>query len=146
MCTVQLIKTDQCQCTGPFGWTDHLKPPCTCSLRKQVPDIPNQTSPNPKDRKKIARHAHLTPHSSSRKGAQSFPYPRRWMPRVVVVCVRRGGEGGEEACVVVVMVVVVVRTLCYTRESVLPRARMHLIGWQNTWEQAPGVPATPSPP
>ena len=22
---------------------------------------------------------------------------------------------------------------------------MHLIGWQNTWEQAPGVPATPSP-
>ena len=23
---------------------------------------------------------------------------------------------------------------------------MHLIGWQNTWEQAPGVPATPSPP
>ena len=25
------------------------------------------------------------------------------------------------------------------------RRRMHLIGWQNTWEQAPGVPATPSP-
>ena len=23
---------------------------------------------------------------------------------------------------------------------------MHLIGWQNTWEQAPGVPATPSHP
>ena len=23
---------------------------------------------------------------------------------------------------------------------------MHLIGWQNTWEQAPGVPTTPSPP
>ena len=22
---------------------------------------------------------------------------------------------------------------------------MHLIGWQNTWEQAPGVPATPFP-
>ena len=26
------------------------------------------------------------------------------------------------------------------------RAYVHLIGWQNTWEQAPGVPATPSPP
>ena len=48
--------------------------------------------------------------------------------------------------VVVVVVVVVVLTVCYTRESVLPRALMHLIGWQNTWEQAPGVPATPSPP
>ena len=45
-----------------------------------------------------------------------------------------------------VVVVVVVLTVCYTRESVLPRALMHLIGWQNTWEQAPGVPATPSPP
>ena len=25
------------------------------------------------------------------------------------------------------------------------RRWMHLIGWQNTWEQAPGVPTTPSP-
>ena len=30
--------------------------------------------------------------------------------------------------------------------SVQGRAYVHLTGWQNTWEQAPGVPATPSPP
>ena len=30
--------------------------------------------------------------------------------------------------------------------SVQARFYMHLIGWQNAWEQAPGVPATPSPP
>ena len=30
--------------------------------------------------------------------------------------------------------------------SVQARADVQLIGWQNTWEQAPGVPATPSPP
>ena len=41
--------------------------------------------------------------------------------------------------------------VCGTRHqehavSVQGRAYMQLIGWQNTWEQAPGVPATPSPP
>ena len=29
--------------------------------------------------------------------------------------------------------------------SVQGHAYVQLIGWQNTWEQAPGVPATPSP-
>ena len=53
--------------------------PLRLSLRMQVPGVPG---PNPKARKKIARHAHLTPHSSSGKGAPSFPYPRRWMPRI----------------------------------------------------------------
>ena len=44
-------------------------------------------------------------------------------------------------------VVVVVRASCSEHVSVDMNAqRMHLIGWQNTWEQAPGVPATPSPP
>ena len=47
----------------------------------------------------------------------------------------------------VVVVVVVVRASCSEHVSVDMNAqRMHLIGWQNTWEQAPGVPATPSPP
>ena len=42
-----------------------------------------------------------------------------------------GGRGGTGDC-----------TACQSR-----RVRgMHLIGWQNTWERAPGVPATPSPP
>ena len=46
-----------------------------------------------------------------------------------------------------VVVVVVVRASCSEHVSVDMNAqRMHLIGWQNTWEQAPGVPATPSPP
>ena len=30
--------------------------------------------------------------------------------------------------------------------SVQGHAYVQLIGWQNTWEQAPDVPATPSPP
>ena len=47
---------------------------------------------------------------------------------------------------VVVVVVVVVQASCMTHVFVDMPPRMHLIGWQNTWEQAPGVPATPSPP
>ena len=47
---------------------------------------------------------------------------------------------------VVVLVVVVVRMIEEHAVSVQGRAYVQLIGWQNTWEQAPGVPATPSPP
>ena len=40
-----------------------------------------------------------------------------------------------------------VRTICNERMFIHDAARMHYeFGWQNTWEQAPGVPATPSPP
>ena len=42
--------------------------------------------------------------------------------------------------------VVVVRMIEGNGVSVQARSKMHLTGWQNTWEQAPGVPATPSPP
>ena len=46
----------------------------------------------------------------------------------------------------VVLVVLVVQrihnTACLSRRV----PTMHLITWQNTWEQAPGVPATSSPP
>ena len=45
-----------------------------------------------------------------------------------------GGGGGGTDCVLMTY-------LCRYRIT-----SMHLIGWQNTWEQAPGVPATPSPP
>ena len=54
-------------------------------------------------------------------------------------------------CVVVVLwcvwcvwcvVQMIQSTACLSRRV----PTMHLIGWQNTWEQAPGVPATPSPP
>ena len=60
---VQLMKTDQCQCAGLFGWTDQPEtptpvPPRAGSRRSQV-----QTHSNPKARKKIARHAHLSPFS-----------------------------------------------------------------------------------
>ena len=45
----------------------------------------------------------------------------------------------------VVLVVLVVQMI-YNTASLSWRVRtMHLIGWQNTWEQAPGVPATLSP-
>ena len=44
-----------------------------------------------------------------------------------------------------VVVVVVVRMINDTASLSWRLRAMHLIGWQNTWEQAPGVPATPSP-
>ena len=47
--------------------------------------------------------------------------------------VEPGGGGGSDC--------VLMTYLCRYRIT-----SMHLIGWQNTWEQAPGVPATPSPP
>ena len=77
----QQISMGWCHCTSPFGWNDQpakvlrLFPPKAGSKRPQV-----QTSPNPKSRKKIARLAHLTPHSFGGRGAQSFPSPRRWVP------------------------------------------------------------------
>ena len=78
---VQLIKMGWCQRTSPFGWTDQpektlrLFPPKAGSRRPQ-----SKKSPNPKARKKIARHACLAPHSFGGRGAQSFPSPLRWMP------------------------------------------------------------------
>ena len=47
---------------------------------------------------------------------------------------------------VVVVVVVVVRIIKPQGSLSCQAPEMHLIGWQNTWEQALGVPATPSPP
>ena len=41
---------------------------------------------------------------------------------------------------------VVVRMIDGNGVSDQARSYVQLIGWQNTWEQAPGVPATPSPP
>ena len=50
-------------------------------------------------------------------------------------------------CVVVcVCVVCVVQMINGNGVSVQARSYMQLIGWQNTWEQAPGVHATPTPP
>ena len=48
--------------------------------------------------------------------------------------------------VCVVCVVSVVQMINGNGVSVQARSYMQLIGWQNTWKQAPGVPATPSPP
>ena len=49
-------------------------------------------------------------------------------------------------CACGAVVVVVVLVINGDGVSVQARSYMQLIGWQNTWEQAPGVPATPSPP
>ena len=63
----------QHQCARPFGWTDQpakaqrLLPPKAGSRRPRV-----QNSPNPKSRKKIARLAYLTPHSSGGRGGAIF--------------------------------------------------------------------------
>ena len=49
---------------------------------------------------------------------------------------------GGVVVVVVLVVVLVVQMMknapCLARVA----PKMHLIGWQNTWEQAPGFPAT----
>ena len=50
-------------------------------------------------------------------------------------------------CVHVVLCVVLVVQMINDTASLSWHVRaMHLIGWQNTWEQTPGVPTTPSPP
>ena len=70
---MQLIKTDRPQCAGPLrldcpaGTPLRLLPPSAGSRRSQV-----QKSPNPKARKKIARHAHLSPPLLRRKGGAIF--------------------------------------------------------------------------
>ena len=56
---------------NPYGYF-------ACGSRFQAFQAAKST--NPKARKKVARHAHLTPHSFGGRGAQSFPSPRRWMP------------------------------------------------------------------
>ena len=66
------IKTDQSQCTGPFGWTDQLKPRYACSLRKQVPGVPSAKSPNPKARKKKLRGTPTSPPLLWRKGERNL--------------------------------------------------------------------------
>ena len=48
----------------------------------------------------------------------------------------------EEVVMVVCVVQMMKNAPCLARVA----PKMHLNGWQNTWEQAPGVPATPSPP
>ena len=67
---MQLIKMDQCQCTGPFGWTDQPETPYVCSLR---------THPTPR-RGKILRGTPTL--SFGGRGAHSFPSSQRWMPWV----------------------------------------------------------------
>ena len=65
---------------------------------------------------------------------------------VVVVVVVDGVSLVCRWCVGGVLVVLVVRMIHDTASLSWRVRTMHLIGWQNTWEQAPGVPATPSPP
>ena len=66
----------------------------------------------------------------------------RSMCSVYGCTVHRWREEGEKGR----RVVVVVRTMCYDDVSVdtVTRACTEF-GWQNAWEQAPGVPATPEP-
>ena len=74
-------KMGQCQCAGPFGWTDQPETPYACSLRRQVPGVPGAklTQPQGEEKDSEARPPH-PPHSFGGRGAQSFPSPRRWMP------------------------------------------------------------------
>ena len=70
---MQLIKMDQCQCTGPFGWTDQPeKNPKPVPSEGRFQASPEQNSPNPKARKKITRHAHLAPLSFGGWGRNLF--------------------------------------------------------------------------
>ena len=75
------LKRTSASALVPSAGLTSRKTPYVCSLRNQVPG-PSAKSPNPKSRKKIARYAHLTLHSFGGRGAQSFPSPRGWMPRI----------------------------------------------------------------
>ena len=73
---MQLIKTDQCQCTGPFGWTDQPESPYACCLRKQVPGIPraNLTQPQGEEKDCEGRPPHPPlPTDSEEGGRNLFP-------------------------------------------------------------------------
>ena len=82
---MQIIKMDQCQCTGPFGWTDQPETSHACSLRRQVPGVSSAklTQPQGEEKDCEARPLHLP--LLRRKGAQSFPSPRRWMPWIRIM-------------------------------------------------------------
>ena len=69
---MQLIKTDRCQCTGPFGWTDQSVLHYACSLRRQVPGVPsvNLTQPRVDEKDCDVRPPHSTLHR--RKGSAIF--------------------------------------------------------------------------
>ena len=83
MRTVQLIKPDQCQCTGRFGWTDQPETPYACSLRERSrrPQVQIITQPQGEEKDCEARPPH--PSLLRRKGGAIFSIsPRRWMPRI----------------------------------------------------------------
>ena len=69
---MQLIKTDQCQCAGPFGWTVQPAPHYACCLRRQVPGVPcaNITQPQVEEKDCEARPSH--PPLLRRKGCAIF--------------------------------------------------------------------------
>ena len=60
---VHFFKSDQCQCTGPFGWTDQPEPTAPVAYGSRFQASPAANSTNPKARKKVARRAHLSPSS-----------------------------------------------------------------------------------
>ena len=128
--TCSQFKTDQCQCTSPFGWTvQPEKSPKPVPHGRQVPSIPKaKTSPDPKSRKKIARLAHLTPHSFGGRRSQSFPSPRRWMPQV-----REGYCKDTPGRVFLVSRTLITTSFCRkTRSNKLPSYHHHYILWVKT--------------
>ena len=76
---------DRYKCTGPFGRTDQPVPNYACSLRRQVPGVPNANLTQLQVEEKNCEARHLTPHSYGGGRAQSFSSPRRWMPWVRII-------------------------------------------------------------
>ena len=76
--------------------------------------------------------------------AEQLPRAARWpsSQKVTRHQKMKVTQGATWLVVLVVVVQMIHSTACLSRRV----PAMHLIGWQNTWEQAPGVPATPSPP
>ena len=70
----ELNNMGQHQCAAPLAGQSSRKPPMPVASETRFQAFPEQTSPNPKARKKIAKHARLTHLSLRRKGegAQFF--------------------------------------------------------------------------
>ena len=70
---LQLIKKmDQCQCTGPFGWTDQPETHYACSLRRQVPGVPSANLAQPQVEEKDCEARPPHPPLLRRKGGAIF--------------------------------------------------------------------------
>ena len=62
----------QCQCPGPFGWTEQPEAPYACSLRRQVPGVPSANLTQPQGEEKDCEARPPRSPSPSEEGSTIF--------------------------------------------------------------------------